>query len=153
MDLLFLINRWFHLAAVIVAVGGTVFIRFVLHPAIRSSLSEDAAQPLREAFLRRWGRVLHACIAVLIATGTYNAVVQLPRHPVVSGQMPVYHAVFGLKLLLALGLFFIASALTGRSRTFEGMRKKRPFWLGVSVALAAGIVLLSNVLKNLPPTP
>jgi uncharacterized membrane protein len=153
MEFPFLLNRWFHLAAVIVAVGGTVFVRFVLHPALKSALTDDAAQSLRETLFRRWGRVLHVCITILIVTGTYNAIVQLPRHPAVTGHAPVYHIVFGVKLVLALGLFFIATALTGRSRTFEGMRKKRPLWLAVSIALAAAIVLLSNILKNLPPAP
>ena len=153
LDIAFLFNRWFHLAAVIVAVGGTVFIRFVLHPTLKSTISEDAAKSVREALFRRWARVLHTCIAILILSGTYNAIVQLPRHPVTPGHMPVYHVIFGVKVLLALTLFFIAIALTGRSRTFEGMRAKRPVWLGVAVLLAAVIILLSNFLRNLPGTP
>jgi uncharacterized membrane protein len=153
MDIAFLVNRWLHIAAVIVAIGGTVFIRFVLHPSLKPALSDDAAASLRGALFRRWGRVLHVCIAILILTGTYNAIVQFPRHPAVAGHAPVYHMIFGVKLLLALGLFFIAIALTGRSQAFEGMRARRPFWMAVNVALAAVIVLLSNVLKNLPSTP
>jgi uncharacterized membrane protein len=152
LDLPFLFNRWFHLAAVIVAVGGTVFIRFIFHPAVKSSLTPEAAGPLRDVLLRRWGIVIHVCITVLILTGTYNSIVQLRRHPAVDGQVPVYHILFGVKLVLALALFFIASALTGRSKTFEALRARRPFWLGVSIALAAAIVLISNILKNLPGT-
>jgi uncharacterized membrane protein len=153
LDFAFLLNRWLHLAAVIVAIGGTVFIRVILHPSVKAAFTDDAAKPLRETLFRRWGRAVHICITILILTGTYNAIVQFRRHPVVSGQVPAYHIVFGLKLLLVLGLFFIASALAGRSRTFEGMRAKRPFWLAVSIALAATIVLLSNILKNLPGVP
>lgn len=152
MDIPFLLNRWFHLAAVIVAVGGTVFIRLVFHPALKSGLPDEAATSVREAVLRRWGRFVHLCIVILIITGTYNTLVQVPRHPVVPGQMPIYHVLLGIKLILALGLFFIASVLVGRSQTFEGMRRKRPLWLGVGIGLAAVIVLLSNILKNLPPT-
>lgn len=153
LDLAFLFNRWFHLAAVIVAVGGTVFLRFVFHPSVKSSLPPDAANSLRDVLLRRWAVVMHVCITVLILSGTYNAVVQLGRHPVVEGHAPIYHILFGVKLLLVLTLFFIASVLTGRSKTFEGLRAKRPFWLGVNIALAAGIILISNILKNLPGAP
>ena len=148
-----IVSRWFHLATVIVAVGGTVFIRFLLQPAERAALPDEAGQPLRDLLFRRWARVLHACIAILIITGTYNAIVQFPRHQPSPGVMPLYHVIFTIKVLLVLPLFFIAIGMTGRSRTFEALRRNRPVWLAVSVVLAACIVLLSNLLKNIPPAP
>lgn len=151
-DVSILVSRWFHFAAFIVAIGGTVFIRLVLHPAFQRGASEEAARSLREGVFRRWGRVLHTCIAVLLLTGLFNTLVQFPRHPAIPGQMPLYHVVFGLKMVLVLALFFVAIAITGRSRTFESMRRRSPLWLAVSIALAAAIVLLSNVLKTLPAT-
>lgn len=147
-----IVSRWFHLASVIVAVGGTVFLRFVLHPLMQTALAPEARDGLRDGLVRRWGRFLHVLIGVIILTGTYNAIVQFGRHKVIPGEPPVYHIVFGIKLLLALVLFFIAIAVTGRSAAFEGMRKRRPMWLAVSVLLAAAILLLSNVLKSLPPS-
>ncbi len=46
----------------------------------------------------------------------------------------LYHALVGTKILLALGLFFIASALVGRSAAFESMRASRAKWLKVMVS-------------------
>ena len=149
-----IVSRWFHFAAFIVVVGGTVFIRFLLHPSMPPAAPAGETAPgLQDALRRRWSRTVHVCIAILILTGTYNAIVQFPRHQAVPGQMPLYHTVFGLKLLLVLTLFFVAIALTGRSQTFEAMRRQRPAWLAFNTALAAVIVLLSNILKNIPPTP
>lgn len=147
-----IVSRWFHLAAVIVAIGGTVFMRFVLHTPLNTTLPDEISRPLRERVLRIWTRVLHTCILILILSGTYNAILQFPRHKPAEGQMALYHVVFGVKLVLVLLLFFIAIAVTGRSRTFEAMRQKRARWLAISAALAGVIVLLSNLLKSIPPS-
>lgn len=144
-----IVSRWFHLAAVITAIGGTVFLRMVLHPSATSSLSPETHEALRAAVVRRWARVVHISILFIILSGTYNAIVMFPKH---SGQ-PLYHALFGVKVLLALALFFIATAVTGRSPAFAAIRAKGPMWMAVNIALAAVIVLLSNILKNLPLSP
>lgn len=147
-DPLVVASRWIHIASVIVAIGGTVFIRLILHPASTQVLPGETRQQFIAALLARWGKVLHACIGLILLTGIYNTIVQFPRH---KGQ-PAYHGIYGIKVLLALVLFFIASALVGRSPAFEKFRTNRPMWMMVNIALAAVIVLLSNVLKNLPVT-
>lgn len=143
-----IVSRWVHLVAVIVAVGGIFFLRVVLHPAASKTLAPDAHDALRPAVIRRWARVVHTCIALIILSGLYNAVVQFPQH---AGQ-PMYHGIFGLKMVLALVLFFNAIALTGRSPAFASMRQRSSTWMAVNIALAAVIVLISNLLKNLPTT-
>ena len=40
----------------------------------------------------------------------------------------------------ALGVFFIASALTGRSPAFQKMRQKAPYWMLILAALAAIVI-------------
>ncbi len=148
LDWLIVMNRWVHLTAVIIAVGGTVFLRLVLHPAAGKTLDDQTHQALRAAVVRRWSKLLHLCILLIIATGIYNAVLMFPLH---KGQ-PLYHTLFGVKVIVALLMFFLAIALTGRSAGFEPIRRRAGRWLAVNILLAAIIVLLSNVLKNLPPT-
>jgi hypothetical protein len=53
----------------------------------------------------------------------------------------------GVKILLALGVFFIAAALVGRSPALEPIRQNRAKWLRVLVALALIIVCISGFLK------
>ncbi len=146
LDALVIASRWVHIFSVIVAVGGTVFIRLVLHPVAKATLPPEVGSQFSPKLIRRWAYVVHTCILLLLLSGTYNTIVQFPLH---KGQ-PAYHAIWGVKILLALALFFIAIAITGRSAAFEGMRKKRPQWMAVNIVLAAIIVLLSNILKNLP---
>ena len=59
----------------------------------------------------------------------------------------LYHALVGIKILLALGVFFIASVLVGRSPAFEGMRQNRAKWLKIIVILATVIVGISGFVK------
>jgi len=145
-DLPLIVSRWFHLGAVIIAVGGTVFLRLVLHPASCRHLPEREQATLISALAARWSRVLYICIAVILLTGIINAAVMLGRHP---GQ-PIYHSLFGIKVLLALVLFFLAIAITGRSKAFTGLRQNRARWMAVNIVLAGIIVLISNILKFLP---
>lgn len=151
MDTLFLVDvlsRFLHVAVAIVMVGGTVFMRFVLMPAAKE-LPEAEHDPLRQRLLARWKRVVHGGIALLLLSGLYNYMQQIPKH---KGD-GLYHALLGTKMLLALAVFFIASALVGRSATFEKMRQNRAKWMGLIVLLSALIVGISGFLKVRGPKP
>jgi uncharacterized membrane protein len=145
MDVLSLLSRWTHIGTAIVLVGGTCFLRFVLAPAA-AQLPDAEHQKLKELVMKTWKKFVHAGIALFLASGFYNyLVVQAPK---VDKR---YHAVMGVKITLALGIFFLASALVGRSKSFEGMRKNAKFWQLVMIILAAAIVGISGYLKIAGP--
>lgn len=145
MDWVLLISRWLHIAAAIIAIGGAFFVRAALQPSANETLSDADHAKLREAIRTRWAKVVGACIAVLLLTGGFNFV-KLALPPKIS-PMP-YHAIFGVKLLAALVVFFIASALAGRAPGFAKLRERSRTWLGVLLVLAAVIVALSGVLSQ-----
>lgn len=136
------VSRFIHVAVAIVLVGGTTFMRFVLAPAAKE-LPQAEHDQLRQRLLVRWKKVVHGGIALLLLSGVYNYVRQIPNH---RGD-GLYHALVGAKMLLALAVFFIASALVGRSAAFEGMRQNRLKWMGLIVALATVIVGISGFVK------
>ena len=142
MQVLEVVSRFVHVATAIVLVGGTVFMRFVLMPAA-STLPEAEHDQLRQRLLARWKRFVHGGIALFLLSGFFNFIQALPKH---RGD-GMYHGLVGTKILLALGVFFIASALVGRSATFEKMRQQRAKWMGVIVILATVIVGISSFLK------
>lgn len=146
LDYVLLASRWLHLAAAITAIGGAAFMRLALIPAARESLTDESHRKLREALRVRWSKVVMACIGVLLLTGGYNFVV-LALPPKVDA-IP-YHPIFGLKFFAALGVFFIASALVGRSPGLESMRAQRARWLSWLLVLAGAVVLLSGVLMQI----
>jgi len=143
--LLYSLTRILHILSAIVVVGGSVFIRFVLFPAASRSLADDAHSQLRVAVVGIWKKFVHAGIALFVLTGgiNYYRVVAEGTH---KGDA-VYHAVLGTKIILALVVFFIASALVGRAAAFEGIRRKAPFWMLVNLILAALIIAASGFLK------
>ncbi|MEX0585738.1 MAG: hypothetical protein WD176_03790, partial [Pirellulales bacterium] len=67
------------------------------------------------------------------------------------GEFKYYHAVFGTKVLLALAIFFIASALMGKSPALQKIRDNRRFWLTTNVVLAIIVVCLSGILRRSDP--
>ena len=145
MDTMWILSRLLHLGAVIVAVGGTVFMLGVVGPAARAVLDDAAHDNLRSAVRDRWRRFVHASIAILLLSGLFNAHVAIT-----AGRSGAYLTLFVVKLLAALGVFFLASALVGRSEAFEPMRRAPRRWLGLSVALSAAIVVLAAVMHGMP---
>lgn len=136
------VSRIVHISTAIVLVGGSVFMAFVLLPTAQQL---DGAQhdKLGSLVTGRWKRFVHLGILLFLVTGFYNYYRQMPYH---KGD-GLYHALIGTKILLALGIFFIASALVGRSKAMEGMRTQRAMWLKTIVLLAAIIVAFSGFLK------
>lgn len=142
MEYLSVLSRIAHVGTAIVLVGGTVFMRFVLMPAAKE-LPDAEHDQLRQRLLARWKRFVHGGIALLLLSGLFNYMQQIPKH---KGD-GLYHALLGTKMLLALVVFFIASALVGRSAAFEKMRQNRAKWMGLIVVLSALIVGISGFVK------
>lgn len=140
------VSRVVHVATAIVLVGGSVFLRLILMPAAEG-LPEDEHAALKERLLGRWKRVVHVGILLLLLTGSYNYLV------VTSGKHSndtLYSALVGTKILLALVLFFLASALVGRSAALQGLRNKSKTTLAVMITIAAVIVAISGFVKVRP---
>ncbi|MDH3283353.1 MAG: hypothetical protein OEQ13_01325 [Acidobacteriota bacterium] len=142
-----LLFRWLHVVTAVVAVGGLVFLRFVLLPAVQEALTPEQHAALRERLMRRWRIVVFASIAVLFVSGMYNFMaVSINK----GRELPAYHMLFGIKFLAALGVFFLASIMAGRSAAFEPLRRRGGLWLGVTAALGVLVILLGGILHNLP---
>ncbi len=142
-----LLMRWMHILSAITAVGGVVFLRFVLIPAAERVLDESTHAKLRDAVIGRWQKLVHLCILLFLISGFYNYLV-ITRHDH-AGQA-LYHALFGIKFLLALAVFGLAVALTSLKPWSQALRAKAKTWLLVLVVLALGIVLISGTMKLLP---
>lgn len=141
------LSRILHVGTAIVLVGGTVFMRFVLLPAA-DKLSPETHETLRTAVVRVWKIFVHVGVVLFLLTGFYNyQVVMIPGH---RGDS-TYHVLMGIKILLALVVFFLAEVLVGRAAAFEKMRQNRKTWLAVIILLAAIIVAISGYLKVARP--
>lgn len=145
MDIVVILFRWMHMLAAITAVGGTIFMRVALVPAA-SVLSDEEHQKLREALRSKWAKFVHMSIGFLLLSGIYNLVfVVIPAKDIPKQ----YHMVFGTKFLLALGIFFLASMLMGRSNAAQKFQQNAKKWLTVNAVLAVIVVCLSGVLRSM----
>jgi uncharacterized membrane protein len=142
---LYTITRILHVATAIVLVGGAFFMRFILMPAAAQSLSDADHASLRARIMTAWKRFVHGGIALLLASGAINYYRVIAEHTHKGDGL--YHALLGTKILLAMAIFFIASALVGRSATFEHMRQNARKWLAVNLLLALLVVAISGFLK------
>ena len=141
------ISRFLHIGTAIVLLGGSIYVRYVLMPAA-AELPDAEHQALRGRLKARWKKVVMAGITLLLITGFFNYLqVTAPAH---KGQ-GIYHMLMGIKILIALAVFFLASVLTGRSPKFEPMRQQPARWLTLLILLAAIVVGLGSVLKVAVP--
>lgn len=158
MDPTLLLLRWAHVLAAIVAMGGLVFARFALLPAL-SELDESTRDRVHDRIRRHWLPWVIGAITLLLASGLANFLLfnaRVKGEEWAGGQWmreTNYHALFGAKFLMALVAFYLASALVGRGAGTQWVRNDRAKWLSVTLGLTLGVVLLSGWMRQLHTGP
>lgn len=136
------LSRWLHIVSVVVLVGGSFFMRFVLIPAAKD-LPADQHDLFRDRVLKRWKMLVHPALLFLIVSGVYNLVLAMGVH---RKDVP-YHMTLGVKLFLAVGVIFLAIALTAKGEWSANLRKSSKLWLSLNLLLAMGVIGISSYLK------
>jgi len=144
--LLPLIVRWLHIVSAVFAVGGVLFYYFIFMAVSAKALSEEVATTLRSALMKRWKPFLHPTIIIFLATGFYT---YLKVTKDLHDEQPLYHALFGVKFLLAIVVFALFIILTSTMKWSVNIRDKKGMWL-LLVVLALAVVLLGGVMRTLP---
>jgi len=148
-ELVTLLARWLHIFSAIALVGGTVFIRFALVPALAGADGEGVDDSVSGAIYRRWTRIVMVAIAWLLITGIYNAAIMAVRYDL----GPVYNALLGIKMLLAFVIFALASLLAGRSALARRLRTRERTWLNLNLLLMVVLISIASFLKQMDPPP
>ncbi len=89
--------RWLHITAAVVLIGGVLYARLVVAPAI-ASLPAAEQDTLGDAMATRFRWLLFLAVLFLLATGAYNVILNL-------GRGALYQTLLGIKILLALHVF------------------------------------------------
>ena len=92
--------RWLHIASMTTLLGGMIFWRLVLARA-SDEMGGGARGPLFERIAAAFRPLVFASIAGLIVSGVINFLMS-------PGHTKLYHALFGIKMLLALHVFGVA---------------------------------------------
>lgn len=150
MELQFLISlvaRWLHILSASLAIGVPIYARFVLMPAMMSQLDDTQRAAFRETLHARWRIFVHVMIVIFLATGFWTYLGAQRWRDLEASAKPRYHMLFGTKFLIAMGMFFISSALAGRSAALAGMRANMKMWLGVLIILGLCVVGIAGVMR------
>ena len=147
-ELLNLVARWLHILAAITAVGGIIFARFVVLPSL-DTLPADERGTLHAEMRARWSKIVAGAIGFLLLSGLYNIAMTSIQYR----MPPWYNILFGVKFMLALVIFAVASLLSGKSPAAENVRRHLRFWLNLNIVLAVLVVCLSGVLRTAEKIP
>ena len=132
-DAVTVIMRWIHIASMATLIGGVLFGRLVMVPAM-AGLAEDARAKLEERAAARYRPLVMLAIAGLIISGLF-------RLAITPGHHRFYHMLLGLKLLLALHVFAVGFLIVQpqhprRVRLMTGMMFSGLIIIGISAWLS-----------------
>jgi uncharacterized membrane protein len=99
-DVFLVIVRWMHIASMAALIGGILYGRLVMIPAM-AALAPDARETLAERAAAAYRPIVLAAMSGLIISGFINILVT-------PGHRQIYHILLGIKLLLVMHVFAVA---------------------------------------------
>ena len=134
-DILIPLMRWLHLSSVVTLVGGILYARFVIAPS-ESFLPVDAHITLVERAAAHFRPVVFGSIICLVISGLFNYIIK-------PGHTALFHALFGIKILLALHVFAVAILIAQ-----PGNKRRNRQMFGAAVS-GLTIILIAGFLKGI----
>ena len=127
--------RWIHVTSVITLLGGFIFARFALAPAL-AAIAEPERGTIGKNVVGNFRSLLYIVMLTAIGSGLYNYLSK-PSYP------PHYHMLIGIKFLFALHIFAVAVLYT----IPDAGEVKRNRWLNGMIASGLIIVAISAYLR------
>jgi hypothetical protein len=143
-------TRVLHILGAVVLVGGVFYLRMIVAPRLRHSDADAGSDPWFAGRRATWAMWVGIATLVMIVTGLWNYWQIIRQHEPMAAS---YHMLLGLKILLALVVFFLAAVLAGKSPVAEQLRQNFKFWLTLCLVAGVLIVLLAGVLRSYPHIP
>jgi uncharacterized membrane protein len=135
MNVLSVLMRFLHIVSAVTLVGGVLAWRFGAIPAT-SALAAETRVKIDNAIAAAWRPFVFSAVLGLLVSGVYN-------YSRKTGLTPAYHAVIGVKFLLALHVFAVALIAAKQDNP-----KRARQLTGVAVS-GVTIVVLSAVLRQI----
>jgi uncharacterized membrane protein len=134
-DFLIPLMRWLHLSSVVTLVGGIFYARFVIAPS-ENFLPADARTTLDESAAKHFRPVVIAAMIALVVSGLFNYITK-------PGHSALFHALFGIKILLALHVFSIAILIAQ-----PGNKRRNRQMVGAAISSLI-ILMIASFLKGI----
>jgi hypothetical protein len=136
---LIVVLRWLHIIPAALAIGGLVFLRFIL-PGATAGLPEGQREEVFLKARRRFKMILHTSIMCLIISGVINSI---RFYPIYDARRPLAFALWHSHMLLAAIVFVISFWSMAGSRPPASHRTMG----AVNVVLLLLLVALSSTLQ------
>src|SRR5580704_1926105 len=120
--------RWIHIASVVTLLGGFIYARFVLAPAL-ASLPTAERELVGSKMVTSFRPLLFTVLITALGSGMYNYATK-------ASYPPTYHMWMGIKLLLVLHI--AASAILYAVRQSNESKRKRT---ELSIAISGLVVI------------
>ena len=134
-DILTAVMRWLHLSSVATLVGGLLYARFVIAPS-ENVLPLEEQVKLNDRAAVKFRPLVFTAMACLVLSGVYNYLTK-------PGHSALYHALFGIKILLALHVFAVSILIAQ-----PGNKRRNRQMIGAVIS-GLTIILISNYLKGI----
>jgi len=129
--------------------------RFALAPTV-AALDSATKTTIHEQVRSRWSKFVMLAAGLLLVSGIANlGLAGRYQFESIFGMPKAmgYNMLGGIKLLLAIPIFFIASVLAGRSSLAKKWQANAKFWMNINLTLALVMVLIGGLLKFVQRTP
>jgi uncharacterized membrane protein len=120
--------RWIHIASVVTLIGGFIYARFALAPAL-ASLPSAEGERVGSKTVSAFRPLLLTVLITAIGSGMYNYATK-------ASYPPMYHMWMGIKLLLVLHI--AASAILYSVRPSDQAKRNRT---ALSIAISGLVVI------------
>lgn len=130
--------RWVHIASVVTLIGGFIFARFAVAPAL-ASMPDGERKTTDARIVANFRTLLYVVLGAVLVSGLYNYLSQ-------SNLPPAYHMILGIKLLFVLHIFAVSILYSLPTAT----PAKRSRWLTGMVVSGLIIIGLAGYLHFIP---
>ena len=127
--------RWIHITSVVTLIGGFIYARFAMAPAI-AALTETERNGVARRAANAFRPLMYTVLVTILGSGLYNYLTK-PSYP------PHYHMVIGIKFLFVLHIFAV-SILYSMPNADESKRNR---WLSGMVYSGLAIFAISAYLR------
>ena len=140
------VAAWLHIAAVVVAIGGSAFALLILRPLAMRTLEPPAAMALMGAVQARFRWAIWGGIVVLILTGLWTSYSFRGVDNLEALTSTSFGRTLAVKSALSLLLFGVALSITLPWARLDWFRQRQVTFMRLNLALATVIVLLAALL-------
>ena len=133
--LLAVLMRWIHIASVVTLIGGFIFARYAMAPAL-VALPDAERRNVGNRVVAGFRPLLYTVLVTILGSGLYNYLTK-PSYP------PHYHIWIGIKFLLVLHIFAVA-ILYAKPDADEAKRNR---WISGIVVSGLIVIAISAYLR------